>query len=89
MTGDDFCRMGRAEGHPYFLDNIAPNCDRDFGPDPKICKDDPLFRFVKKNGCKTNKTCDMMNSKKCKKKQGGKKIHKYCPMTCGKCGTKN
>merc|ERR1711865_1270719 len=52
------------------------------------CKDDPLFRF-RKNGRKTNKTCDKMNSKKCKKKQGGKKIHKYCPMTCGKCGTKN
>merc|ERR1711865_1041334 len=52
--------------------------------DDNICKDDPLFRF-RKNGRKTNKTCDKMNSKKCKKKQGGKKIHKYCPMTCGKC----
>jgi len=56
--------------------------------DDDSCKDDPLFRF-RKNGRKTNKTCDKMNSKKCKKKQGGKKIHKYCPMTCGKCGTKN
>ena len=54
--------------------------------DDGSCKDDPLFRFRKNN---KNWTCDMMNSKKCKKKQGGKKIHKYCPMTCGKCGTKN
>ena len=87
MTGDDFCKMGRASDSPHFLEKIEPNC-RDSGPDPNICKDDPLFRFRNKNG-QTNKTCAMIISKQCNREQGGTKIpvHKYCSMTCGKCGT--
>merc|ERR1711966_627147 len=63
-------------------ESSADNEEEEEDDDDESCKDDPLFRFRE-----TNKTCDMMNSKKCNKNQRKKKIHKYCPMTCGKCGT--